>query len=87
MRKYKIDIEIKDSDKISGGYLYTTEMLTEKQAILVMAKLGKELLRNEKDIDRVSYTAWEADTEDYENCACVCVIVSRWGRGFHVTSY
>ena len=52
-----------------------------------MEKLGKELLRNNKAIDKVEYQAWEEDTEDYENCACIFVIVSREKRGFHVIKF
>lgn len=85
--KTKFDIEIKNTDKICGGYLMTTEPLTEKQVAKVAEKIGRELMANDKSIDRVSYDCWEADNDDIENCAYVGVILSRHGRKILVTTY
>ncbi len=58
--KRKYNIEVNDSDKIAGGYLTTTAPLTKRQIVIFMTRLGRELIRNNRHIDRVSYTAWEA---------------------------
>ena len=85
--KTKFDIEIKDSEKISGGYIMTTEPMTKKQVIVFMTGLGRELMKNNRNLDRVSYTAWETDMEDFENSEFVGVIISRSGRGVRATAY
>lgn len=85
--KTRFDIEINNSDKICGGYLMTTEPLTEKQVAKVAEKMGRELMANDKSIDRLSYGCWEADTDDFETCAHVGVILSRNGRKINVTTY
>ena len=85
--KTKFDIEIKDSKNICGGYLLTTEPMTKRQVVLFIKGLGSELIKNNRNIDRLSYTAWETDNEDYENAEFVGVIVTRSGRGVRVTAY
>ena len=85
--KTKFDIEINNSERISGGYIMTTEPLTKKQVIKVAEKMGRELLANDKALDRVSYNCWEADNDDIENAVFVGVIVSRLGRKILVTTY
>lgn len=85
--KTRFDIEVNKSDKISGGYIMTTEPLTKKQMIKVAEKMGRELLANDKNIDRVSYSCWEADNDDVENAIFVGVIISRHGRKILVTTY
>lgn len=62
-KKYIFDIEIADSDNISGSYLMTTYPMTPKQVENKMIAMGKALIRNNKHINRVSYDAWEADSE------------------------
>ncbi len=84
MKKYRFDIEISDSKEISGGYLYTSEMRTKKQIAADLEKLGKETLRNNKQMSSITYSAWEADTDDFENCANVYVSVTKMPRGFRV---
>ncbi len=85
--KTRFDIEIKDSENICGGYLTTTEPMTKKQVVKYMAQLGRELMKNNRHINRVKYSAWEADNDDIENAECVFAIISRSGRGVFVTSY
>lgn len=85
--KTKFDIEISNSDKICGGYIMTTEPMTLKQVAKVAEKMGRELMANDKSLDRISYTCWEADNDDYDNAAFVGVILSRDGRKIFVTTY
>lgn len=85
-KKFTFDIEVQDSNRISGGYIETVTM-TEKQVVAEMTYLGKELLRNNENIDKVKYSAWEADNNDYENAVCAFVIVKRVGKRFSVYSY
>ncbi|MBD5357386.1 MAG: hypothetical protein HDR88_10345 [Bacteroides sp.] len=85
--KTKFDIEINNNDKISGGYIMTTEPMTLKQVAKVAEKMGRELLANNKSIDRVSYTCWESEYDDVEKAAVVSVILSRHGRKILVTTY
>ena len=85
--KTRFDIEVNNSDKISGGYIMTTDPLTKKQVIKVAEKMGRELLANDKNLDRVSYNCWEADNDDIENAVFVGVIISRFGRKIIVTTY
>lgn len=80
-KKYSFDIEINNSDKISGGYLMTTKPMTSKQVEVKMVAMGKELLRNNKHITRVSYDAWEVDSEDPYY---TWVTISKSGRKFYV---
>lgn len=83
--KRKYDIEVNDSDKIAGGYLTTTAPLTKRQIVIFMTRLGRELIRNNRHIDRVSYTAWEADSKSVVYAEHVSVILVRSGRGVRVT--
>ena len=85
--KTRFDIEIEDSDKICGGYLTTTEPMTKRQVVTYMAGLGRQLMKNDRDINRVKYSAWEADNDDFENAECVLAIIVRSGRGVRVTTY
>lgn len=85
--KRKYDIEVNNSDKIAGGYLTTTAPLTKRQVIVFMAGLGRELIKHNRHIDRVSYSAWEADNEGIDNEEHVSVIVVRSGRGVRVITY
>ncbi len=85
--KTKFDIEIKDSENICGGYLLTTEPMTKRQVVLFIKGLGSELMKNNRHIDRLSYTAWETDNEDFGNAEFVGVRVTRSGRGVRVTTY
>lgn len=80
-KKYIFDIEINDSDKIPGSYLMTTKPMTSKQVENKMVAMGKELIRNNKHIDRVSYDAWEADSE---NPHYTWATISKSGRKFFV---
>ncbi len=75
--KTRFDIEIDNSERICGGYLFTTEPMTKKQVAKVAEKLGRELLANDRCLNYVSYSCWEADNDDYENAAHVSVILSR----------
>lgn len=85
--KTRFDIEINNSDKICGGYLTTTAPLTKRQVVIFMAGLGRELISNNRHIDRVSYSAWEVDNENISSAEHVSVIVIRSGRGVKVTTY
>lgn len=82
MKKFRFDIEIENSSKISGGYLTTTKPMTIKQVENFMIKLGKELIRNLKGLTSVSYWAWE-DTEDV-NPAHTWVSIYKFGRKFDI---
>lgn len=85
--KTRFDIEINDSDKILGGFLMTTEPMTKRHVIIFMTNLGRELMRNNRDIDKASYSAWEADNNDIDNAEHVCVIVRRSIRGVRATTF
>ena len=85
--KTRFDIEINNSDKISGGYLMTTEPMTKRQVVVFITNLGRELMRNNRGLNRVSYSAWEADNDDIENAEHVGAIITRSGRGVRVTTY
>lgn len=85
--KTRFDIEINDNDKVCGGYLMTTEPMTVKQVTKVAEKMGRELMANDKSIDRVSYSCWESEYDDVEKAARVGVILYRHGRKILVTTY
>ncbi len=63
--KRRYDLEIADSKQISGGYLMTTEPMTEKQVIAHTEKIGRELLTNNRDITGVGYWLNE-EGKDFE---------------------
>ena len=77
--KYKFDIEIENSAKIFGGYLTTTKPMTIKQVENYMEKLGKELIRNTKSLNSVTYWAF---TED--ESLCTWVSIYKFGRKFDI---
>lgn len=80
-KKYIFDIEIADSNKTCGGYLMTTYPMTPKQVEAKMVQMGKELIRNNKHIDRVYYDAWEVNSE---NPFYTWATISKSGRKFFV---
>ncbi|MCH5167849.1 MAG: hypothetical protein J1F35_08220 [Erysipelotrichales bacterium] len=80
-KKYSFDIEINNSEETRGSYLMTTKPMTFKQVEDKMVKMGKDLLRNNKHLTRISYDAWEADSE---NPQYTWAIVSKTGRKFFV---
>lgn len=65
--KHRYDIEIANSRQISGGYLMTTEPMTEKQVIAHVEKLGRELLRNDRNLTGVGYWITYEEDEDFED--------------------
>lgn len=73
MSKHKYDIEIADSKQISGGFLMTSEPMTEKQAIALAEKLGRELIRNSRKLNGVSYWLTREDDEDFEEMLHVSI--------------
>lgn len=77
MSKHKYDIEIANSSQVSGGFLMTTEPMTEKQALALAEKLGRELLR-EGHVTYVSYWLNREDDEEFEEM--LHVSVSKVGR-------
>ena len=78
-KKFKFDIDIENSSKICGGYLTTTQPMTIKQVENFMERLGKELIRNSKNLNSVTYWAF---TEDEELCTWVSIY--KFGRKFDV---
>ena len=85
VKKFKFDIEIENSQKISGGYITTTKPMTIKQVENYMTKLGKELIKNTKGLNSVTYWAWEANEEEI-NPICTWVSVYKFGRKFDIIS-
>lgn len=72
MSKQKYDIEIANSSQVSGGYLMTTEPMTEKQALALTEKFGRELIR-ESNVTNVSYWLTREDDEEFEEMIHVSV--------------
>ena len=81
-KKFKFDIEIENSSKISGGYITTTKPMTIKQVEEFMIKLGKELIRNSKGLRSVSYWAWEEN--ETQEPAHTWVSIYKFGRKFDI---
>lgn len=79
VNKFKFDIEIENSSKILGGFITTTKPMTIKQVENYMINLGKELIRNTKGLNSVTY--W-AITED--ETACTWVSIYKFGRKFDI---
>lgn len=84
----KIDweISINDSKQISGGYL-ENRLMTKTQVQLYCSNLGKEMLRNNRHLESISYTCWESDddfTKDVGTLAYAYVSVTRVGKKLQV---
>ena len=82
VEKCKFDIEIENSDKICGGYLMTTKPMTIRQVEDYMVRLGKDLLRNNKNLNSVSY--WATEETEGEVYKSTWVTVNKYGRRFSV---
>ena len=83
------DISINDSKQISGGFLETRYM-SKTEVKRYCINLGKEFLRNNLHIDRISYSCWETDDDmvkDVGNLENVFISVYRVGRKIKVLEY
>lgn len=59
--KYRWDLTVDNTKQILGGYMETTEAMTEKQMITYVRRIAREYLTANKEIQ--SYGVW-AEVED-----------------------
>lgn len=63
--KNRYDLTIDNTQQISGGFLETTESMTEKQMIAYVRKACRQFLLNNKEIKKYGIWAEIADSDEY----------------------
>lgn len=63
--KNRFDLIIDDTKQISGGFLETTEAMTEKQMIAYVRKTCREFLLANKEITKYGIWAEIEDSDEY----------------------
>lgn len=69
--KRNYNIEIDTTERICGGYLLTTPKMTERQVTAMCERMGRELMKEDEEVDFVRYWVSHDDDEDFEEMLSV----------------